>query len=48
MTDDTNENLETARKLGFQSVLFRSSRQLRTDLEGVGILAPITRRAIAE
>jgi 2-haloacid dehalogenase len=39
MIDDTKENLEMASKLGIQTVLFRSSRQLRAELEAVGILA---------
>ena len=39
MIDDTEENLETASKLGIQTTLFRSSRQLREDLEAVGVLA---------
>jgi 2-haloacid dehalogenase len=39
MIDDTKENLETASKLGIQTVLFRSSRQLRAELEAVGVLA---------
>jgi 2-haloacid dehalogenase len=39
MIDDSNENRETASKLGIQTVLFRSSRQLRAELEAVGILA---------
>ncbi len=39
MIDDTKENLETARKLGIQTVLFRSPRQLRAELEAVGVLA---------
>jgi 2-haloacid dehalogenase len=38
MIDDTKENLETARKLGIQIVQFRSSRQLRAELEAVGVL----------
>jgi 2-haloacid dehalogenase len=36
--DDTKENLETASKLGFQTVLFRSSCQLRAELEAAGVL----------
>jgi len=40
MIDDTNENLETASKLGIQTVLFRSSHQLRAELEAVGVLPP--------
>ena len=39
MIDDTKENLETASKLGIQTALFRSSRQLRAELEAVGVLA---------
>jgi 2-haloacid dehalogenase len=39
MIDDTNENLETARTLGIQTVLFSSSRRLRAELESVGVLA---------
>ena len=39
MIDDTKENLETASKLGIRTVLFRSSRQLRAELEAVGVLA---------
>jgi 2-haloacid dehalogenase len=39
MIDDTKENLETAGKLGIQTVRFRSSRQLRAELEAVGVLA---------
>ena len=39
MIDDTEENLETASKLGIRTVLFRSSRQLRAELEAVGVLA---------
>ena len=38
MIDDTQENLETASQLGIQTILFRSSRQLQTDLEVVGVL----------
>src|SRR3984893_7418349 len=38
MIDDTNENLETASKLGIQTALFRSSRQLRAELEASGVL----------
>ena len=39
MIDDAKENLETANKLGIQTALFRSARQLRTELEAVGVLA---------
>jgi len=38
MIDDTNENLEAASKLGMPTVLFRSSCQLRTELETAGVL----------
>jgi 2-haloacid dehalogenase len=38
MIDDTNENLEAAGKLGIQTVLFRSSCQLRAELETFGVL----------
>ena len=38
MIDDTNENLEAASKLGIQTALFRSSRQLRAELETAGVL----------
>ena len=36
MIDDTKENLETASTLGMQTVQFRSSRQLRAELEAGG------------
>jgi 2-haloacid dehalogenase len=39
MIDDTKENLETARVFGMQTVLFRSSCQLRAELVAVGVLA---------
>jgi 2-haloacid dehalogenase len=39
MIDDAKENLETASKLGIQTVLFRSSRQLRAELEACGVLS---------
>ncbi len=39
MIDDTEENLDAAGKLGMQTVLFRSSRQLRRQLEAAGILS---------
>ncbi len=42
MIDDTNENLEAASRLGIQTVLFRSSRQLRAELEVAGVL-PLSR-----
>ena len=38
MIDDTKENLEVARELGIQTVLFLSSRQLREELEAAEIL----------
>jgi 2-haloacid dehalogenase len=38
MIDDTKENLETASSLGIQTVLFRSSCQLRAELESAAIL----------
>jgi 2-haloacid dehalogenase len=38
MIDDRKENLETAVKLGMQTVQFGSSRQLRAELEGAGVL----------
>jgi 2-haloacid dehalogenase len=38
MIDDNIENLETASKLGIQTALFRSSRQLRAHLEAAGVL----------
>jgi 2-haloacid dehalogenase len=38
MIDDTKENLETASNLGIQTVLFRSSRQLRAELEAAAVL----------
>jgi 2-haloacid dehalogenase len=40
MIDDTKENLDTARQLGMQTILFRSSRQLRMELEAAAVLAP--------
>jgi 2-haloacid dehalogenase len=40
MIDDTEENLNTAGELGMQTALFRSSRELRTQLETAGILRP--------
>jgi 2-haloacid dehalogenase len=38
MIDDTRENIEAASTLGFQTILFLSSSQLRADLEAAGIL----------
>jgi 2-haloacid dehalogenase len=40
MIDDVEENLDAAGKLGMQTALFHSSRQLRTQLEAAGILRP--------
>ncbi|HVA52519.1 MAG TPA: HAD family phosphatase [Acidimicrobiales bacterium] len=37
MIDDTEENLTAARKLGMQTVQFRSSRELETQLESAGL-----------
>jgi hypothetical protein len=39
MIDDTKENLDTASKLGIQTALFSSARQLRAELEAIGVLA---------
>jgi 2-haloacid dehalogenase len=38
MIDDTEEDLDTASRLGIQTALFRSSRQLRAELEAAAIL----------
>ena len=38
MIDDTNENLEAASRLGMQTALFRSSCQLRSELETARVL----------
>ncbi len=38
MIDDVEENLDAASELGMQTILFRSSRQLREELEAAGIL----------
>jgi 2-haloacid dehalogenase len=38
MIDDMQENLDAAAVLGIQTLLFRSSRRLRTDLEAAGVL----------
>jgi 2-haloacid dehalogenase len=38
MIDDTEANLLSASKLGIQTILFRSSRQLRAELESAAIL----------
>ncbi len=43
MIDDMQENLDAAAVLGIQTLLFRSSRWLRTDLEAAGVL----RRSVA-
>ncbi len=37
MIDDTQENLYAATKLGMQTIQFRSSRELRTQLESAGL-----------
>jgi len=37
MIDDTQENLYAASKLGMQTIQFRSSRELRTQLESAGL-----------
>ncbi len=38
MIDDTQENVDAAVELGFQTMLFLSPRQLRTELEGLAVL----------
>jgi 2-haloacid dehalogenase len=38
--DDMKENLETASKVGMQTIQFRSSHQLREELEAIGVLPP--------
>ena len=38
MIDDTQESLDTASELGFQTIRFDSPRQLRTELEGMSVL----------
>jgi 2-haloacid dehalogenase len=38
MIDDTEENLTAASRLGIPTILFRSSGQLRADLEAAGVL----------
>jgi 2-haloacid dehalogenase len=43
MIDDSNENLEAASQLGIRTTLFRSSGQLRRELETIGVLPPWTR-----
>jgi len=43
MIDDMQENLDAAAVLGIQTLLFRSSRRLQTDLEAAGVL----RRSVA-
>ncbi len=44
MIDDTEENLDTAGKLGMKTVLFLSSGQLRAQLEAAGVLHPTSPR----
>ena len=48
MIDDTKANLETASKLGIQTALFRSSRQLRAQLEAVGVWPDLFQRRSGE
>ena len=48
MIDDTKENLETASKLGIQTALFRSSRQLRAELETPGFCPDLSQRPSGE
>ena len=48
MIDDTNENVESAGGLGIQTALFRSSRQLRAELEALGVLPISHSVAVAE
>jgi 2-haloacid dehalogenase len=43
MIDDAQENLDAASKLGMQTLRFRSSHQLRIQLEAAGILRPSLR-----
>jgi 2-haloacid dehalogenase len=38
MIDDTKDNLDAAARLGIQTVLYRSSHQLRRELEAAGVL----------
>jgi 2-haloacid dehalogenase len=38
MIDDSEENLDAASRLGIQTALFRSSRQLRAELEAASVL----------
>ena len=38
MIDDTQVNVDSARELGFQTILFDSPRQLRTELEELAVL----------
>jgi 2-haloacid dehalogenase len=40
MIDDTEVNLKVASRLGIQTALFRSSGQLRADLDTAGVLPP--------
>ena len=48
MIDDTKENLETASRLGIQTILFRSSRQLRAELEVADVLPRSVERALGK
>jgi FMN phosphatase YigB (HAD superfamily) len=36
--DDNTANIDTANRLGFTGILFKSPQQLRVELEGLGIL----------
>jgi 2-haloacid dehalogenase len=42
MIDDTSGNIDAAGRLGMQTILFRSHRQLRMELEAAGVLRPLT------
>jgi 2-haloacid dehalogenase len=46
MIDDNVENLDAAGQLGIQTILFRSARQLGSELEAVGVLPQSTPQAI--
>ena len=45
--DDAQENVDAARELGLQTILFASPRELRTELEGLGVL-PLPEPAFRE